>query len=171
MSEINFRPCNKRTMVCAYLLSYHPSVHLQETYNLSSCQRMIRKWHSSWNGDCKCQKVTDKTWHSSNLRKYSRTNAYKEYKSNTLHHARSACWTCIPLFKNTSWGWHSGAETGRRFIVVMEFTDGLNWMYFIKGTCWLIYWLQEYALYEQHEMTNAVYTVHPQGSKIPRRLG
>ena len=71
------------------------------------------------NADRKCEKVadpwgttvTDMTWHSSILRKYSRSNAYKEYKSNTLHNARSACWTCIPLFKNTSWGWHPGAKT------------------------------------------------------------
>jgi hypothetical protein len=133
MSAINFRPCNKRTTVSAYLLPYHPSVHLQETYNLSSYQRMIRQRPSSWNLklklDRKCEKVADPVgttvnrydWLSSILRKYSRTNTYKEYKSNTLHHARSACWTCIPLFKNSSWGRHPGAETCRRFTVIMAF--------------------------------------------------
>jgi len=60
-------------------------------------------------------------WLSSILRKCSRTNAYKEYKSNALHHSRSTRWTCTPLFKNTSWGWHPGAETWTRFIVVMAF--------------------------------------------------
>jgi hypothetical protein len=54
MFEINFRPCNKSTTVCAYLLPYHPSVHLQETYNLSSYQRTIRKRPSSWKLKVEC---------------------------------------------------------------------------------------------------------------------
>jgi hypothetical protein len=61
MFEINFRPRNKRTTVCPYLLPYHPSVHLQET--LSSYQRTIRKrpssWNIKWNADRKGEKVAD----------------------------------------------------------------------------------------------------------------
>jgi hypothetical protein len=102
--------CTKNAQACVRICCHnHLSFHLRESYHLSSYQSMIRKRPTSvnvkLNADRKCGKVAG-PWGTTVTDKHDLIhspevflkNVYKEYKFNTLHHARSACWTCIHNF-------------------------------------------------------------------------
>jgi hypothetical protein len=74
------------------------------------------------------------------------TNAVTFTGNLTAHVAQSrsihglvSC-TCVPLFRRTPRGWHSGAETCRSWYLSWTV---FYYFYFNECTCWLIYWMYE----------------------------